>query len=91
MLTRAMLSLVGAMGPTPIPSTVLRRTDEPIPQVLNDDTFERWRDFIHPSAAELASDRIEWNTTLWAGLTRAQEMKKPLMIWIMNGHPCGLT
>jgi hypothetical protein len=65
--------------------------DEPAPPVLDDRTFGKWRDFIHPSEAELASERIDWNPTLWGGLMRAQEEKKPLMIWIMNGHPCGLT
>ncbi len=82
------LVLLGAVAPLPArPSG----GDAPTRQVLDDTTFEPWRDFLHPSDAELASDRIEWNATLWAGLTRAQEAMKPLMIWIMNGHPCGLT
>jgi hypothetical protein len=61
------------------------------PQTLTDESFNHWRDFIHPSAAESAWERPGWQTSLWAGLTLAQETKKPLMVWFMTGHPCGMT
>ena len=63
----------------------------PIPRTLTDETFETWRDFIHPKGDELAWERVEWHMTLWAGLAAAQEQKKPFAVWIMNGHPCGTT
>jgi hypothetical protein len=62
-----------------------------VPQVLNEKTFDHWRDFIHPSAAESAWERPGWQTSLWAGLTLAQEKKQPLLAWFMTGHPCGMT
>jgi hypothetical protein len=62
-----------------------------VPQTLTDDTFDHWRDFIHPSAAEAAWERPGWQTSLWAGLTLAQEKKMPLVAWFMTGHPCGMT
>jgi hypothetical protein len=62
-----------------------------IPQTLNDETFSHWRDFIHPSPAESAWERPGWQTSLWAGVTLAQEKKMPLLVWFMTGHPCGMT
>jgi hypothetical protein len=62
-----------------------------VPQTLNDETFNHWRGFIHPSAAESAWERPGWQTSLWAGLARAQEQKRPLVVWFMTGHPCGMT
>lgn len=84
-------TLLWSLGSLVLISVPVCAGENPLPRILDDETFEAWRDFIHPSAAELASERIDWNPTLWAGLMRAQEVKKPLMIWIMNGHPCGLT
>ena len=88
---RSLAMLLGILGAVAVLPGRSSGGDAPKRQVLDESTFEQWRDFIHPSEAELASDRIEWNATLWAGLIRAQEEKRPLMIWIMNGHPCGLT
>jgi hypothetical protein len=67
------------------------QTEKPVPQLLNDATFNYWRDFIHPSAAESAWERPGWQTSLWAGLMLAQEKKMPLVAWFMTGHPCGMT
>jgi hypothetical protein len=61
------------------------------PQSLSDETFNHWRDFIHPSPAESAWERPGWQTSLWAGLMLAQEKKMPLLAWFMTGHPCGMT
>jgi hypothetical protein len=65
--------------------------EKPAPQTLNDQTFNHWREFIHPSAAESAWERPGWQTSLWTGLSLAQEKKMPLVVWFMTGHPCGMT
>ena len=62
-----------------------------VPQTLNDQTFQRWREYIHPSAAETTWESSGWQTSVWAGLTLAQEKKMPLLFWTMTGHPCGMT
>jgi hypothetical protein len=62
-----------------------------VSQTLNQETFNYWRDFIHPSQAESAWERPGWQTSLWAGVTLAQEKKMPLVVWFMTGHPCGMT
>ncbi len=62
-----------------------------VPQTLSDETIDHWRKYIHPSSAESAWERAGWQTSLWAGLTLAQEKKMPLVAWFMTGHPCGMT
>jgi hypothetical protein len=64
---------------------------KPVPPVLNDRTFAHWRKYIHPSAAERAWETPGWQTSLWKGLSLAQERKKPFLFWSMTGHPCGMT
>jgi hypothetical protein len=82
----AILGLIGS-GSVAAPS----RSAKVVPQFLNHRTFDHWRDFIHPSAAESAWERSGWQTSLWAGVMAAQERKMPFLFWSMTGHPCGMT
>jgi hypothetical protein len=69
----------------------IKKAEKTVPQVLNDRTLSHWRTYIHPSVAESAWESPGWRTSLWSGLTAAQEKKKPLLFWSMTGHPCGMT
>jgi hypothetical protein len=81
----ALIALGGATG------AARAQDGKAVAQTLSDETFDHWRGFIHPSAAEAAWERAGWQTSLWAGLELAQEKKKPLVVWFMTGHPCGMT
>ncbi len=59
--------------------------------VLNGDTFGAWRSFIVPGADERQDEQIDWAPSLAEGLRRAHERQKPLLLWVMNGHPLGCT
>ena len=59
--------------------------------VLNDDTFEAWRARITPTQKERPDEAIDWAPTLSDGLKRAHQQGKPLLLWMMNGHPLGCT
>ena len=59
--------------------------------VLNDDTLAAWRSFIVPRADERQDEQIDWAPSLADGLRRAHEQQKPLLLWMMNGHPLGCT
>jgi hypothetical protein len=59
--------------------------------VLNDETFPSWQEAIRPRPEELAWRRIPWRTSLQAGLADAYSGGKPLLLWLMNGHPLGCT
>jgi len=58
---------------------------------LSADTFASWQGYVEPDADELAFQRIPWLATYVDGVIRADTEKKPLLLWIMNGHPLGCT
>ena len=59
--------------------------------VLTEQTFAAWRDHISPTAAELRWTQIPWLTTFGDGIAQADSQDKPLLLWVMNGHPLGCT
>ena len=58
---------------------------------LREADLHKWRDLISPTSDELAFERIAWSPSLGEGLERASVEKKPLLLWMMNGHPLGRT
>ena len=61
-------------------------------QVLNEDTFQKWRDFLRPrDSEERAWREIAWEPSLWSGVVRARKEGRPILLWAMNGHPLGCT
>ena len=52
---------------------------------------EQVRSRVMPSAEELRYEEIPWIPQFGAGLVRANEDRRPLLFWAMNGHPLGCT
>ena len=52
---------------------------------------EAKRQEILPSPAERRWEEIEFLPSYAVGLKAAAEQQKPLMLWVMNGHPLGCT
>lgn len=46
---------------------------------------------ICPAPSELEWMKIGWEPSLWAGVVDAHALKKPILLWTMNGHPLGHT
>lgn len=63
----------------------------PDPIDLSPDRFEEYRERIRPSGRELKFMDVGWRPTLWQARREAQKRKKPLLLWVMNGHPLGHT
>ena len=61
-----------------------------IPDVRAAD-LKAWSVHLRPCADELAWRAIPWLDTFAAGVLAADEEKKPLLFWAMNGHPLGCT
>ena len=59
--------------------------------VLNLDTLAAWQRFLEPSADERPDEDIAWASSLADGLKEAHRQNKPLLLWMMNGHPLGCT
>ena len=51
----------------------------------------RWRQAIEPDAAETGYLRISWRATFLNAMREAKQQDKPVMLFIMNGHPLACT
>ena len=59
--------------------------------VLDDASFATWCDRIRTRDSELVWERLPWLATYHEGLEKAAAEGKPLLLWVMNGHPLGCT
>lgn len=50
-----------------------------------------WRDYLLPTAEEAAFEALPWRNTFAKGLEDAAAAERPLLLWVMNGHPLGCT
>jgi hypothetical protein len=46
---------------------------------------------IVPSAEEEGFLAIPWRAALWPALAEARAADRPVLLWVMNGHPLGCT
>ena len=53
-------------------------------------TMEQWQKVVSPGEEEIWLT-IPWQTSLHQGLKKSGEESKPLLLWLMNGHPLGCT
>ena len=58
---------------------------------LTDENFQEWREHILPQENELNWLQIPWLTTFADGIIAANDADKPVLLWVMNGHPLGCT
>ena len=59
--------------------------------ILTDENLAEWETFIRPTTSELAWRKIRWHTNLHAAAEEAKRLKRPILLWTMNGNPCGET
>lgn len=45
--------------------------------------------FVSPREDETRWRQVPWIPSLWEGIKAAEEKKKPMFIWAMNGDPLG--
>ncbi len=50
-----------------------------------------WRERISPAPSELAWMKIPWQPSFHEGVIEARAQGRPLLLWVMNGHPLGCT
>ena len=71
-------------------STETRAVRWPAP-VVNDDDLDRWITFVRPTADELKWRNIRWHNNLASAQAEARRLQRPILLWTMNGNPCGET
>jgi len=59
--------------------------------VLSDDNVRDWGEFIRPSKDDLAWRGVRWHRHLDEAAAEARKLGRPILLWAMNGHPCGET
>jgi hypothetical protein len=61
------------------------------PARLDDDGLQAWSRYLTPRDSELAWESLPWLSSYSDGVLAAQEQRRPLLLWVMNGHPLGCT
>ena len=49
------------------------------------------RGLVLPNSSEASIRTIPWRTSILQGFVQAQKNDKPVMFYLMNGHPLGCT
>lgn len=58
---------------------------------LTMESFEEYKAKIGPQDFDKAWQQIDWITSYRTGLEAASLAQKPILLWVMNGHPLGCT
>ena len=61
------------------------------PPILDEKNIKTWVDFIRAQPDELKWEKLGWRPELGAAAAEAKALQRPILLWAMNGHPCGLT
>jgi hypothetical protein len=61
------------------------------PSRLDPSDLAAWDAYLTPCADELAWESLPWLSSYSDGVLAAQEQRRPLLLWVMNGHPLGCT
>lgn len=70
----------------------LNADEEPLQQAPKLSTEnQKLRDLVLPSESEASFRTIRWRTSVLQGIVDAQKEDKPVMIYLMNGHPLACT
>jgi hypothetical protein len=78
--------IAGVIGALCVAAAALAQQVEP-----TEDNFARWKAYLQPSAQEQRWQQISWHSVFWDGVRHARTQDKPILLWVMNGHPLGCT
>ena len=58
---------------------------------LDEKNYKQWFDLVRPTEEETKWEKLGWRTDLAAAAQEAKSLQRPILLWTMNGHPCGHT
>ena len=58
---------------------------------ITESNFHEWMRFVEPSEDELGWRNLRWHRSLSEAASEARKLNRPVLLWAMNGHPCGET
>lgn len=53
--------------------------------------YRAWIEYIRPSEKEAKWQNISWRNKLMPAVEEAKKLNRPILLWAMNGNPCGET
>lgn len=53
--------------------------------------FRAGLDYVLGGELEAGWQQVPWRPRVWEGVLDAQRADKPVLLWLMNGHPLGFT
>lgn len=59
--------------------------------LLTEANYEEIKAQILPPALLETADKVPWTPDLWTAVVRANHQDKPVLLWVMNGHPLACT
>ena len=62
----------------------------PAPTITSEN-FSEWLAFIQPNEKERSWTKIRWHKELADAAAEARRLQRPILLFTMNGHPCGET
>jgi hypothetical protein len=90
-MTNPALPILAALLAVSLQSQVLAQEAITQRRSLDLESLAAWRDHILPNEDELSWETLPWLTSFSAGLKEAATQTKPVIVWVMNGHPLGCT
>ena len=90
LLGAAVLLPLGFVGCAGLSSSPLE-VSESGATLLEGRTVDAWARLLDPVDDGTDWRSIPWHTSYYEGALAAAEEGKPLLLWLMNGHPLGCT
>lgn len=87
-MSKSKLCLLGTLSLSLLPALPSFSDDLP---PLSWSTFDQSMERIIPQPEEILYEEIEWRSTLAEAINEAAATEKPVLVWAMNGDPCGFT
>jgi hypothetical protein len=53
--------------------------------------YREWIEYIRPTESEGKWRAIAWRNKLMPAVEEAKKLDRPILLWAMNGNPCGET
>ena len=73
------------------PTALAAASTVPAAPTLAGADLAHWSQLLEPAAEDTAWLDIPWHASFHDGLQAAAQAERPLLLWLMNGHPLGCT
>lgn len=90
-MRKSILRLAVLLAIFAVSNAVFAQHDVNAPPVLTQHNLDKWLHFIEAKDSELEWTKVRWHKDFETAMNEARELKRPVLLWTMNGHPCGET